>query len=124
MLIVLLSTTQIRKKIMSAKTDSLDNVKYDEQNQPGISNLIEIYSVITNKSIKEIEKEFKGKQYGEFKKEVANKVCDEIKDIQEKFNYWKSHYNEIENKLFENAKKCQKIASNKMEKIYKTLGLK
>ncbi len=115
---------QIRKKIMSAKTDSLDNVKYDEQNQPGISNLIAIYSLITNKKIEKIEEEFKGKQYGEFKKEVANKVCEEIKNIQEKFNYWKTHSNEIENQLFNNAKKCQKIASNKMEKIYKVLGLK
>ena len=47
-----------KKKIMSAKTDSFNKVHFDEENQPGISNLINIYASLTGKDIAEIEAEF------------------------------------------------------------------
>ena len=62
----------IRKKIMGATTDSETIVKYDPENKPGISNLINIYISLTGLSIKEDEEKFKDKNYGEFKKEVAD----------------------------------------------------
>ena len=58
----------IRKKIMSATTDSDMTIKYDKETKPGISNLINIYVSLTGKSIEEVETEFAGKNYGEFKK--------------------------------------------------------
>ena len=57
----------IRKKIMRATTDSDMLVKYDEDNKPGISNLINIYSALTSKTISEVEEEFKDSNYGNFK---------------------------------------------------------
>ena len=66
---------------MSAVTDSDAIVKYDIENKPGISNLINIYSVLTNKSIEDIELEFNNKNYGEFKSKVADVVVDELTRI-------------------------------------------
>ncbi|MBQ1812715.1 MAG: tryptophan--tRNA ligase [Bacilli bacterium] len=75
-----------RKKIMGATTDSECVIKFDMDNKPGISNLINIYISLTNKTIEEVENEFMGKNYGEFKKCVADVVVDFLRDIQEKYN--------------------------------------
>ena len=75
-----------RKKIMGATTDSECVIKFDMDNKPGISNLINIYVSLTNKTIEEVENEFMGKNYGEFKKCVADVVVDFLRDIQEKYN--------------------------------------
>lgn len=75
----------IRKKILGATTDSEMEIKYDVQNKPGISNLINIYAALTNKKIKEVEEIYKGKKYGELKKDVADIVIKELTSIQEKY---------------------------------------
>ena len=64
-----------RKKIMGATTDSEMCVKYDPENKPGISNLINIYAAITGDNISQVEEKFKNSNYGEFKKNVADVVC-------------------------------------------------
>ncbi|MGB4984790.1 MAG: tryptophan--tRNA ligase, partial [Erysipelotrichaceae bacterium] len=74
-----------RKKIMSAVTDNLAQVKYDIENQPGISNLMTILSSLTGKSFEQIEEEFANEGYGTFKKAVADVVCDELTKIQNKY---------------------------------------
>lgn len=78
--------TSIRKKIMSATTDSEVSIKFDPEVKPGISNLINIYSVLKGVSVKEVEKEFANSNYGEFKKRVADIVVKEILEIQKKYN--------------------------------------
>lgn len=111
-----------RKKIMGAKTDSLNQVKYDKENQPGVSNLISIYACLTNKTFEIIEKEFENKNYGVFKTEVANVVCNFIENIQKKYY---SFYNskEIDKKLENNAVKANEVASKKINQVHKVLGL-
>lgn len=111
-----------RKKIMQAKTDSLNNVKYDVENQPGVSNLITIYSCLSNKETLEIESEFKGKNYGEFKKAVADSVCAFLEKIQEKYNLFFND-EELEKKLEANAKICNEIANKKVNFVQSVLGL-
>ncbi len=76
----------IRKKIMSATTDSEMSVRFDPENKKGISNLINIYSALTGKTTKEVEAEFEGANYGTFKKAVADIVCKVCVEIQEKYN--------------------------------------
>ena len=76
----------IRKKIMSSTTDSEMVIKYDPENKPGISNLLNIYTSLTNKNMDESIKEFEGLNYGEFKKIVADIVCDKVSVIQKKYN--------------------------------------
>lgn len=112
----------IRKKIMSAVTDMLAKVHYDPKNQPGISNLMTIMSSLTNKSFEEIEKEFEGKGYGDFKKAVADVVVNEISSLQEKYNeVIKSGL--VDEVLASGAIKASKIADATLNRVQKAIGL-
>ena len=112
----------IRKKIMSAVTDSDGFIKYDKENKPGISNLLTIYSALKNVSIEEAEDKFKDYQYGEFKKEIANTVIDALKPIKEKYNELMSG-NEIEKILEDGKIKTNEIAKKKYEEVRNLVGL-
>ncbi len=114
------SPEQIKKKIMKASTDSEASVKYDEK-RPGISNLISIYHLVSDQTIKQIEKKYDGKGYGDFKKDLVEKVVDYLTPIREK--YLATQDNELD-KILQNGKiKAGKIAKLKMEKIKKQIGL-
>ena len=112
----------IRKKIMSAVTDSGAEVKFDEENKPGISNLLTIYSAMKDISIEEAEKVFTGYRYGDFKKAVADAVIEELEPFQKR-------YQEIvNNKSYEQAlklgaEKANKIASQTLKRVQKAVGL-
>ncbi len=112
-----------KKKIMSAKTDSFNNVRFDEENQPGISNLMSILSKITNESFESIEQRYKGKGYGEFKKEVAEVVGNLLQEIQDKY---RKFYDEdiIEKITNDGAIKARKVASKTLFRAETALGLK
>lgn len=111
-----------RKKIMSAKTDSLNKVKFDEENQPGISNLISILAKITDEPIQSIEKRYEGKGYGEFKKEVADKVCELLNKIQTNFNKFNDP-DILVGIVKDGAKKATKTAKQTLQKSMHALGL-
>lgn len=114
-----------RKKIMSAKTDSLNQVKFDVKNQPGVSNLIGIYSALTNLPINEIEKNYKNKNYGDFKKDLADKLVIFLIKIQKNYHdVYKDYEKKIVPILKENAKYLNKIANKKLNLVYKKVGLK
>lgn len=112
----------IRKKIMSAVTDSGSVVKYDPVNKPGISNLLTIYSVLSDISIEEAEKRFEGLRYGDFKKAVADVVCNELEPFQKR-------YQEIvetkayEEALREGARKANEMARPVLERVQNAVGL-
>lgn len=112
-----------RKKVMSAVTDSLGKVHYDPENQPGISNLMQILSSLSNeRSFEDIEKEFKGKGYGDFKKAVADAVCAKLEEIQTRYNEI-INSNLIETTLANGAKKASVIAAEKLNKVQKAIGM-
>ena len=111
-----------RKKIMSAVTDSESIIKYDPENKPGISNLLTIYSSLKDITIEEAEKEFTGKNYGEFKKCVADLVVDFLTDLQEKYNYYISS-DLIDKILDESNKKVQEISSKKIKEVFNKVGV-
>lgn len=112
----------IRKKIMSAVTDSESKVYYDQNNKPGISNLMNIYSCFSNLSLKEIEEKYENANYGVFKKDLADLVINEISKIQ-------NNYNEIINsksldQILDNGKEItNKIAKEKYELMKEKMGL-
>ncbi|MBR4618599.1 MAG: tryptophan--tRNA ligase [Bacilli bacterium] len=112
----------IRKKIMGATTDSEMTVKYDPENKPGISNLITIYSVLSNLTIAEIEEHFKDVNYGTFKSEVADLVINTIKPIQKKYNELINSA-ELDEILNEGIKKTEIIAKKKYEELKNIVGL-
>lgn len=113
----------IRKKIMSAVTDTGCEIKYDLENKPGISNLLTIYASLKNISIKEAEEIFADcNKYGEFKKAVADVVCDEIKPFQDRYREIISS-GIIDNVLSEGAKRASYVANKTLRKVKKTVGL-
>lgn len=112
-----------KKKIMSAKTDSLNKVHFDEENQPGISNLMSILSKITDESFESIERRYENKGYGEFKREVADVVANLLIKIQEKYYHFNNEIvlNEI---LKEGAEKAKIVAQQTLSRATTAIGLK
>ena len=112
----------IRKKIMSATTDSEMVIKYDMEKKPGISNLINIYSALTGLGIKEVENKFLGYNYGDFKKEVSEVVVKEVAKIQERYEeILESSY--LDEVLDQGALKTREIAKNKYFLMKERIGL-
>lgn len=109
------------KKIMKAVTDSGSEIKSGED-KPALTNLLTIYSLFTDRTIKDIEKEYTGKGYGDFKKGLAGVVSEFLTNFQTKFNSLND--NEIREILAVNAKKAQAIASAKMDEVKRKIGLK
>lgn len=112
----------IRKKIASATTDSMNRIKFIPEEQPGISNLMTIMSVLTGKSYEEIEEEFKDKDYGFFKTKVADSIVETLMPIQERYNELLNS-DELDKILDEGREKTLKIAKEKYELLRKTAGL-
>lgn len=111
-----------RKKIMGATTDSEMSVKFDPINKPGISNLINIYSALTGISISDIENRFEGANYGTFKMEVANVVCNFLTNIQKKYNDIVDS-SELTDILRDGANKVREMSLNKFVDMKKKIGL-
>ena len=112
----------IRKKIMSATTDSEMNIKFDPENKPGISNLINIYTSLSGLSIKEVEEKYKDSNYGTFKNDVADLVINVLVPIREKY-FELLNSNEIDKILDEGIEKTSKIAKVKYELLKEKVGL-
>lgn len=111
-----------RKKIMSAVTDSEAIVKYDPENKPGISNLLTIYTNLKEISIDDAEKEFQGKNYGEFKRVVADTVVKFLEELQAKFN--KIINSDMIDKILDDGKeKTTMIGKEKLEQVKNKIGI-
>ena len=114
----------IRSKIKKAVTDAESKIYYDPINKPGISNLLTIYAACKNIDIKEAEDIFKDeKDYGIFKNKVADTVCDEISQLQEKIKLIKESES-LDNILKIGADKANLLANRKINKIYRKIGLR
>ena len=114
---------EILKKVKKAVTDSDGIVKYDEENKPGISNLMEIYSIITGKTFEEIEKEFEGSGYGIFKVAVAEAIIKELEPFHNKYNELMANPKYLEEIYNKGAEKARRVASKTVEDVYEKIGL-
>ena len=112
----------IRKKIMSATTDSDNYIKFDVEDKPGISNLINIYASLSGLNIQEVEEKFKDSNYGEFKKEVANLVVEKVSTIQEKYNELLKS-DKLEEILNDGIEVVRPMAKKKYEIMKQKIGL-
>lgn len=113
----------IIRKFKKAVTDSDANIKYDVENKPGVSNLIDIYRCVSKKSIEDIEKEFEGKGYGDFKLAVGEAVANELAPIQEEYNRLLKDKVYIEKCIKENDEKAAYFANKTLRKAMKKVGL-
>lgn len=111
----------IIRKFKRAVTDSESIVRYSPD-KPGISNLMNIYSAVTHKTHEEIEKEFDGKGYGDFKIAVGESVSDMLKPIQEKYQMLLKDKDYLEKIYAEGAQKALYISTKTLNKVYKKVG--
>lgn len=110
-----------KKKIMRAVTDSGTEIKFDKQDKPAISNLLTIYSLLANLSIKDLEKKYGGRGYGDFKKDLAEEAAHFLSVFQAKFNSFSDE--EMREILEEGRKKAAPLAEETLKKVKQALGL-
>lgn len=110
------------KKIKSAVTDSDGEVKYDVENKPGVSNLLSIYSSLTDESVSDLEAKYKDSNYGEFKNDLAEVVKSFLTDFQERYeNYYNS--DKLDEILDLGRDKAQQTSEKTLQKMENAMGL-
>ena len=114
--------SKIKKSIMKATTDSEGVVRFDVENKPGISNLLNIYSVLSGESIEDLEKKYEGKGYGDFKKDLVEVTVYALAPIKERYEEIR-HSQELLDILAEGAVKADAIAKETMKRVKKNFGL-
>ena len=112
-----------RKKIMRAVTDTDGVVSFDRAGKPGISNLLSIYSAFTGRAVADIELEYDGKGYGDFKKGLVEVVVETFGPIRERALDLLSDPAELDRILAGNAERASEVAERTLAKAYNAIGL-
>ena len=112
----------IRRKVKSAVTDSGTDVRYDPDEKPGISNLIEIMSVATGDSIPEIEARYDGSGYGRFKEEVAEAIVTLLDPIRARYQELRADEAELGRLLALGAEKARAASAPTLQAMYDRMG--
>ncbi len=111
------------KKVMSATTDDKASVNYDPEHQAGISNLLQILSLLRGQSLSDTEAEFKGmERYGDFKKIVANEIADFLTDFQSKLANVDD--TSVKTKLEQSETQMNKQANETLYRVQQAVGLR
>ncbi|MBS5842021.1 MAG: tryptophan--tRNA ligase [Clostridiales bacterium] len=113
----------ILKKFKKAVTDSGSEIRFDPENKPGISNLLNIYSTVKNLSIPEAEREFRGVRYGDFKIAVGTAVADLLAPVREAYERLMGDKAYLEGILRKNAVRAREIAEVTKKAVYDKVGL-
>jgi tryptophanyl-tRNA synthetase len=111
------------KKIKSAMTDAGREVKYDVAQKPGISNLLTIHSALSGRTIAELENEFDGKGYGDFKAAVADVVVEYLRPIRARAMELLEDEKHLLQILHQGSEKARTVAQGTIETTYKNLGV-
>lgn len=114
----------VAKKIKRAMTDGDEPpvVRYDVQQKPGVSNLLDILAGITGKTIAELEVEFEGKMYGHLKTAVAEEVSTMLTQLQERYHHFRNDEALLEKIYREGAEKARAKAQATLKQVYQAVG--
>lgn len=110
------------RKFKKAVTDSEACVRFDPAAKPGVSNLMQIYSVATGKSFETIEQEFAGRGYGDFKQAVGESVVELLRPIREETERLLADKTYLESVYRAGAEKAARVANRTLGKVYKKVG--
>ena len=113
---------KVKKAIMSATTDSEGVIRYSIKEKPGISNLLDIYSALSGKTVAKLVKEYEGHGYGDLKKDLVEVVNGALAPIQERYKEIRNS-KELVDSLKEGAEKAEAIAEKTVKRVKKNLGL-
>ena len=117
------SPEEIIRKVKSATTDSGKEIRSDEKEKPGISNLLTIHSLLSGKSVEDIEKNYEGKGYVEFKNDLAEMTVDFLGPFREKRNKLSKDKEYVESILEISEEKAIAIAARTMKEVRQKMGL-
>ncbi len=113
----------IRRKLRRAVTDCEATVKYEPETRPGVANLMSILNVLSGKTMEQIEAEFEGKGYGQFKDAVADCVIAALEPIQKEYDRISKDKAYLESVMVSGRERAQAIAYRTMLKVRKKVGL-
>jgi tryptophanyl-tRNA synthetase len=111
------------KKIKSAATDAEREIKFDEKNKPGISNLLTIHSALSGQSIEQLENDFAGKGYGDFKGAVAEVVVEYFRPIRARALELLQDEAHLLSILHEGSRKAREVAAATIATTYSNMGM-
>jgi len=111
------------RKFSRAVTDSEATVRFDREKQPGVSNLLEIFAAIKGKDTEELEREFAGVGYGDFKKAVAQAVLTELGPIKAEYSRLRSDEEYLDRVLQHGRERVSDEARSKLIELKQTIGL-
>jgi len=114
--------SSVQKKIMSAQTDTGKVIKYDPKKKPGISNLLTIYALLSDKPIKEVEQRFKGKGYAQLKKALAELMINELEPFRKKREELLRRETYVHEILKKGAEKARATAESTMKEVRAQIG--
>lgn len=117
------SPDDIRKKLKKAVTDSENQVRYDKEAKPGVSNLMTIYSIIKEKTLEEVEQEFSGKGYGDFKTAVGDAIVEFLEPFQKKYKELMENPEKLEAIYKAGSQKAKEKTNKLIKEVYQKVGL-
>ena len=112
----------IARKIKRAVTDSDGEIRYDEENKPGVSNLLTIYASVSGKTVEEAEKEFAGQGYGVLKEACSQVLIDELAPLQERYRKFRADKGYLTEIMQRNAGIADSASRKMLLKVYKKIG--
>ena len=114
--------SKIKKAIMRSTTDSEGVIRFDIENKPGISNLLSIYSAFSGKTVEQLEKDYEGSGYGQFKKDLVEVAVDALAPIRERFLAIRSSQ-ELLDVMKDGAERANAIAEPVVKRAKERFGL-
>ena len=117
------SPEAIKKKIMSAETDSERAIGYDPRKRPAVSNLVSIYAGFTDTTPEKVVKEFAGKGYADFKKSLAELLIERLGPLQKNRAELLKNREKVIKVLDDGAKSARAVAKKTLEEVKEKVGL-
>jgi tryptophanyl-tRNA synthetase len=114
---------RLRKKVMRAVTDTGTEIVADEENKPGVTNLLRIYSALTDTSVGDLERRYAGQGYGALKKDLAQAVLETCTPIRERTEKLLSDEEQLDRLLARGADRAGEVARQTMELVRDRVGL-